>query len=120
MTDNFEIAKDLLLTKGEITGLTKGNSMKPLFRDGKDKAIILPITTPIKQNDVLLYRNADSQDTILHRVVKTKNGKLILRGDNLYYNENDIRQENIVGVLNAFYRNGKYYECNFLFERAYH
>ncbi len=111
MTDNFEIAKDLLLANGEITGLTKGNSMKPLFRDGKDKAIILPLTAPLKPNDILLYRNNVSQDIVLHRVVKIKNGKLTLRGDNLFYNEIDIKKEDIIGVLKAFYRNRKYYEC---------
>ncbi len=111
MIDNFNLAKEILETKGELTGKTQGNSMKPLFRSGKDNAVIVPLTQPPKKNDVLLYRNTKNDEIILHRVIKIKNGCAIYRGDNLYHNEYSIKKDDILGLLKGFYRNGKYYDC---------
>ncbi len=111
MIDNFDIAKSLLEQNREIVGLTSGNSMKPLFRSGKDKAVIIPFSKNFKVGDVLLYRNKTDDNLVLHRIVKFKNGFPVLRGDSMFVTENDIPPENIIGVLKGFYRNGKYYDC---------
>ena len=111
MSNNFEVAKDILKEKGELIGVTSGNSMLPLFRDQKDRAVITPLPEKLKLNDVLLYRKVSTNEVILHRIVKFKNGKPILRGDNLYRNETQIPKDDIIGIMKAFYRNGKYYEC---------
>lgn len=111
MIDNFDIAKSLLEQNGEITGLTSGGSMKPLFRSGKDKAVIIPASKFFKVGDVLLYRNKTDTDLVLHRIVKFKNGYPVLRGDSMFVTETDIPPENIIGLLKGFYRNGKYYDC---------
>lgn len=111
MIDNFDIAKTLLEQNGEITGDTAGNSMKPLFRSGKDKAVIIRAESKIKIGDVLLYKSSNADTLNLHRVVKiTKNGP-VLRGDSLFYNETNIARSNIIGILKGFYRNNKYYDC---------
>lgn len=111
MIDNFDIAKSLLEQNGEIIGLTAGNSMKPLFRSDKDKAVIIPLSKDLKVGDVLLYRNKTDEALVLHRIIKFKNGSPILRGDSMFITETDIPPENIIGVLKGFYRNGKYYDC---------
>ncbi len=110
MNNNFEVAKQLLQENGELVGNTSGNSMLPLFRDGRDRAVIRPLSREPKVNDLLLYRKSTTNEVILHRVIKTK-GNLVLRGDNLYRNETNISREDILGVMVAFYRGDKYYEC---------
>lgn len=110
-SNDFDIAKSVLTGKGELVGATSGNSMYPLFRDGKDRAIVIPITQNLKVNDVLLYRKSTTNEIILHRIIKFKNGKPVLRGDNLYYNEMHIPMTDILGVMKGFYRNEKYYDC---------
>ena len=111
MTNDFNIAKQLITEKGEITGVTSGDSMKPLFRSQKDSAVIVAITRPLTVNDVILYRKPTTNELILHRIIKINGEKLVIRGDNLYRNENNIPQDDIIGVLKAFYRGGKYFEC---------
>ncbi len=110
-SNNFDVVKGILAKKRELVGVTSGKSMYPLFRDGKDRAVIIPLPQKLKVNDVLLYRKAATNEVILHRIVKFKNGKPILRGDNLYFNETKIPMDDILGIMKGFYRNGKYYEC---------
>lgn len=111
MNNNFEIIKNILKEKGELVGVTSGNSMYPLFRDQKDRAVIVPLPPKLKINDVILYRKANTNEVILHRIVKFKNSKPIFRGDNLYHNETQIPKDDILGIMKGFFRNGKYYEC---------
>lgn len=111
MNSNFELAKSILKEKGSLTGVTSGESMRPLFRDGRDKAVIIPLTKAIMKNDVLLYRKAATNEVILHRVVKIKDGKPILRGDGTFINEPNVPQNDILGIMEGFYRGGKYYSC---------
>jgi len=111
MNSDFDTAKAILRDRGEITGVTSGNSMKPLFRSGKDRAVIIPKPDFLKVNDVLLYRKKSTNEVILHRVIKATDNGLIIRGDNLYFNETNVDEDDIIGVLKGFYRNGRYYDC---------
>ncbi|MBE6787318.1 MAG: hypothetical protein E7537_03115 [Ruminococcaceae bacterium] len=111
MINNFQIAKELLEQNGEITGATQGDSMKPLFRSGLDKAVIVTPPETLHVGDVLLYKNKTDNQVNLHRIVKiTKQGP-VLRGDNLYVKETNIPSEDIIGILKGFYRGNKYYDC---------
>lgn len=113
MENNFKNAAEVFKTKDEITGLTVGNSMLPLFRNNKDIAVVKKITEPIKVNDVLLYRKKNKADEyILHRLIKITDGGYVIRGDNTYFDETNVTDDDIIGVLSAFYRNDKYYECD--------
>ncbi len=111
MKNDFEIAKNLLEINGKISGVTSGKSMYPLFRDGKDSAIIKQLPQKLKVNDVVLYRKKSTNELILHRIVKFSGTKPILRGDSHFYNETNVLPEDIIGIMEGFYRSGKYYEC---------
>lgn len=111
MNNSFSIAKNLLEQNGEIIGVTKGNSMRPLFRDDKDRAVIAPLPPKIKRNDVLLYKKPQNDEVVLHRVIKIADGNPILRGDALYVRESNIPQSYIIGIMKGFYRGEKYYDC---------
>lgn len=111
MSNDFEIAKSLLATNGKITGLATGRSMWPLLRSNKDNAVITPVTRPFRKNDVVLYRKPTTNELVLHRIIKIHGDKLIIRGDNVYYKETGVKPEDIIGILEGFYKNGKYREC---------
>lgn len=111
MSNNFEIAKALLKENGKITGLATGRSMWPLLRSNKDNAVIVPVTRPFKKNDVVLYRKPTTDELVLHRIIKINGDRLIIRGDNVYYKETGIEPTDIIGILEGFYKNGKYRKC---------
>ncbi len=111
MNNSFSIAKNLLEQNGEIVGITNGDSMRPLFRDGKDRAVIIPLSRPIKTNDVLLYKKQTSDDVVLHRVIKVTANGPVFRGDSLYFKELNVNRTDIIGIMRGFYRNEKYYDC---------
>lgn len=111
MNNSFSIAKNLLDQNGEIIGATNGNSMRPLFRNGKDRAVIVPLWRPIKPNDVLLYKKQNNDDVVLHRVIKVTPNGPVFRGDALYFKESNINSADIIGIMRGFYRGKKYYDC---------
>lgn len=94
----------------ELMLCTSGVSMYPMLRHRKDMVVIVPVTRKLRVHDVPMYR-LKSGKVVLHRIIKvTKNG-YIIRGDNLHVKEKDITDDDIIGVLKGFYRNGKYYDC---------
>ncbi len=113
MENNFKNAHQVFKTSDEIVGLTVGTSMLPLFRSDKDMAVVKKIDRPLKVNDVLLYRKKGTDDEyILHRLIKLKKDGYVIRGDNLYINECNVSDHEIIGVMVGFHRDGKYYECD--------
>lgn len=112
MVSNFKNATLQFETNDEILGLTVGNSMLPLFRSNKDIAVVEKINRKLKVNDVLLYRKSGTEDLILHRLIKITDNGFVIRGDNCYNREINVKPEDILGILKAFKRNDKYYECD--------
>ena len=101
----------------EIMACTSGTSMYPMLRHRRDMVVIETVNRKLKKNDVPLYR-LKSGKLVLHRILKVTDNGYIIRGDNLYHKEYNITDDNIIGVLKAFYRDGKYYEC--ATSKAYH
>ena len=104
-------ADEVLSISNEVAVMTSGTSMRPMLRQHKDVVVIERVNRKLKKNDVPLYRRDGAEKLVLHRIVKIKDGRYIIRGDNNYYTEYDVTDENIVGVLKEFYRDGKYYNC---------
>lgn len=109
--NSLKTAAQALCEEEEISVLTAGISMRPMLRQHKDIAVIKRTNGRLKKNDVPLYHRKGSDKFILHRILKVTDDGYVIRGDNLFKNEYDIKDENIVGVLKAFYRNGKYIDC---------
>lgn len=96
--------------KTEVSALTKGASMRPMLREHRDIVVLEKVTGELKVGDVVAYPGAGNTYTI-HRIVRIKKGALIIRGDNNYFTEFNIKKEDIVGILKEFYRDGKYINC---------
>lgn len=99
---------------GVYASTTRGVSMRPLFRTGRDMVIIKPPIGELKKYDVVLYRDGKGK-YILHRIISVKDTYYVIRGDNTYVREH-VDKTRIIGVLTEFNRDGKHH---FVTERGY-
>ena len=100
--------EDVLAQEGRYVGPTVGVSMLPMLKERRDTIVVLPKTERLKPLDVALYRRGKAY--VLHRVLYPIDTGYIIRGDNCYSDEN-IREEDVIGVLSEFFRKDKHYYC---------
>ena len=101
--------EELLARDGYFVGPPVGVSMNPLLRMGRDVMVIRPCERP-HFLDVVLFRRDDGT-YVLHRIVGRTAKGYTLRGDNQFFNEYGVRQEQILGRMSDFCRNGKTISC---------
>ena len=110
-TYDINDALNQLKTQESAAFFTSGASMRPLLRTHKDIVIIARPAFPLAIGEVPLYKKRGVDKLILHRIIGIANdGTYIIRGDNTYKKEY-VKQEDIVGVMTALYRGGKYVDC---------
>lgn len=108
---SINTAEEQLKTNESAAFLTSGTSMRPLIRAHKDIVVISRVQKPLKEGDVPLYKKDGADKLILHRIIDiAPDGTYIIRGDNTYSKEY-IPQCDIIGVMTALYRGGKYIDC---------
>ena len=104
---------------GELTYSNVGVSMLPLLRQGKDLfTVVKKPPERCKAGDVVLYRRPPDQ-YVLHRIVAVRERDYVLLGDNCVSREYGIRDEDILGVMTGFVRNGKAHTVREPLYRAY-
>ena len=110
-THNLDLAKEILQSNESAAFLTSGASMRPLLRTHKDIVIISRANHPLSIGEVPLYSKKGVSKLILHRIIDiAPDGRYIILGDNTYRKEY-VPQEDVVGVMTAIYRGGKYIDC---------
>ena len=97
--------------KGTFTYTCKGVSMLPLLRQQKDLYTIEKKKDRCKKYDVVLYKRPP-KSFVLHRVVEVREQDYVILGDNCLEKEYGITDEDILGVMTSFVRNGKEYSVN--------
>ncbi len=100
------LIRETLEKNGEATFISAGRSMLPVIRDRKDAVTLVKPRRDIKPGDIVFYQR-DNGQFILHRVMFVNSDKYVMRGDNQWDNEYNIRRDQIIGVLKCFERNGK-------------
>lgn len=100
--------EDVLSEMGKYIGPTVGVSMLPMLKERRDTIVVLPKTERLKPLDVALYRRGSAY--VLHRVLYPTDTGYIIRGDNCYNDEN-VPEEAVIGVLTEFFRKDKHYYC---------
>lgn len=89
-----------------LTYTNVGVSMLPLLRQGKDLFTVRRKGPErCKPGDVALYRRGDAY--VLHRVIEARPNDYVILGDNCIAKEYGIRDEDIIGVMVGYVRNGK-------------
>ena len=96
--------EDILERDGVLVYKTRGRSMEPLLREGRDLVTIHRADAPLKKYDVALYRRGEQY--VLHRVIKVLDDRYLIRGDNTYTLET-VPCEAVIGVVEAFKRRGR-------------
>lgn len=100
----------LLKNDGKILVPPVGVSMWPMLKNRNDQVLVSVITSPLKINDVVLFKRKDGK-LVLHRIVKITDDGFIIRGDNCEHNE-FVEKTQILGVLTGFYKKERYFDCN--------
>ncbi len=107
MLDNSRtLVEDELSAHGTYASVTKGVSMRPLFKTDRDMVILEKPRGELRKYDVALYRDGTGK-YILHRVIAVKDNHYVIRGDNTYVREY-VAKDRIIGVLTEFNRAGKH------------
>lgn len=83
----------------------KGVSMLPMLRQGIDTVEIGSLPEKLKKFDLPLYQRRDGR-YVLHRIVRAGDTYTCI-GDNQYDYEPGIRQDQMIGLVTAFYRGEK-------------
>ena len=102
--------EDIIKENGVYVSTTVGVSMYPMLRNRRDTVMIKPVASRLKRYDVPLYRRGD--DYVLHRIVAVKPEGYVICGDNCMKREYNITDQQIIGVLDGFYRDGKEVDMN--------
>ena len=112
-----KIIEQAIAEDGKYVTITRGISMRPLFKEKRDTVILLPPNGRLKKYDVPLYRRGD--EYVLHRVIKVLPDSYIIRGDNCVKKEYGISDKDIICVLDSFYRGEKFHTVRELSYRIY-
>jgi hypothetical protein len=80
----------------------RGVSMLPMLRRGLDSVLLSPITGSLRKYDLPLYQRDDGK-YVLHRIVGAGSVYTCM-GDNQFRPETGLRQDQMIGVVTAFYR----------------
>ena len=110
--------EEQLSQDGFLLKETKGISMEPMLREGREQSFIKSIPAmgrEPRKGDVVLFRRSTG-DFVLHRIVGRKGQVFRIRGDNCMTREL-VERKDILGILAGFYRGETYVDCST--DRAY-
>lgn len=96
-----------LREQGFYVSTTVGYSMWPMLKNRRDRIVLRPLEEgeTLHRGDVPLYFRPSDGKYILHRILKVKEDRYIIRGDNTYALER-VPKAWVIGVLSEFYRKG--------------
>ena len=101
------LIEEMLTKNGSVTLTVAGMSMQPMIYHRRDTFTLERPEFPLKKYDLPLYKREDGS-FILHRIIKVhKDGSYTCRGDNQRQKEYPVLENQIIGVVKKFTRNGK-------------
>ena len=80
-----------------------GRSMRPFIIGGEDKALLLPVKSPVEVGDIVLAW-VDGRRYVVHRVVKTVGDSVTLEGDGNIIGEEHCSQADVVAKVEEVVR----------------
>ncbi len=107
ISDILDIIIEKLNNEGKVIFTPKGSSMRPLL-SGENSVVIEKISRRLKKNDIPFIFIKKTNSFIIHRVIKVeKNGLYVTCGDNNIQKEYNISDNDILGIVTGYYKNGK-------------
>jgi hypothetical protein len=94
---------------GSVTLTVTGDSMIPTLHHLRDAVVLAPFTDadwPPKPGRIVYAQRADGGQ-VMHRVIKTVSGGVILNGDGQVWLEGPIPRERIFAKVTTLRRNGR-------------
>ncbi len=107
--------EELLARDGFLLRQTKGASMEPMLRQGREESLIKAPHRQLRKYDVVLFKGPKDR-YILHRVIGREGDLYRIRGDNCMGTDL-VSEDRIIGILAGFYRGDTYVDC--FTDRAY-
>ena len=107
MEEMYPLIAEMLDIKGEVAFTVSGWSMQPMIYHRRDTVTLVKPKFPLRKYDLPFYKMDDGR-FILHRVIKVyKDGTYKCQGDNRWEPEDNICNDQIIGIVKSFNRNGK-------------
>ncbi len=100
--------EEYLSQNGEFFTTPHGDSMWPLLHNKKDSIHVVSVDGRLKKHDVALYIRSNGQ-YVLHRVMKVCEDSYVMCGDSQFVLEPGIKDSQVIGRLDGFYRGNKYH-----------
>ena len=107
----------MLRETGRVVYTTRGFSMRPLLRQGKDVVVIETPKEHWKKYDAVLFLRRNGQ-YVLHRILKVCGDKYWIVGDNCVSGEM-VSEDQMLGVLTSVRRGQRTIYTTDLFYRLY-
>lgn len=97
MEDVYPFIEESIKDGGQFILYPRGTSMNPSIYEGKDCVVLEEIREP-KKFDIVLYKRNSGQ-FVLHRIMKIKNGKYTMCGDNQFQFEKGLERNQLLAVV---------------------
>ncbi len=110
-SDNSNL-KEVLERFGVVSLKPKGVSMLPFIVAGRDTVVLkTPENLPYKKGSCVLFERKDGS-FVLHRVKKITESIVITIGDNVAKCDPPLKKEQILAVMEGYYKKGKYVDAS--------
>lgn len=108
----FAEVEELLAEGRQVTITVRGNSMRPLLRDGRDKVVLRKANDEdINKGAVMLFLYRGSH--VMHRVTRIEGDVITFEGDGNYKLQEIALRKDIIAVMEAVVRpSGRRIECS--------
>jgi len=84
-----------------------GSSMSPFIKNGDLVTLSPPDNPPPRSGDIMAFLHPHTGGLIVHRLVKTRGGHFIMKGDNRYGTDGSVPKEGLLGRVTGVKRGGK-------------
>ena len=119
-SDFIAVMQEAFRRGQELKFTPSGTSMLPMLDGKEDTVTFAPRPEKLKKYDVVFYWRPRTGQMVLHRLVRfSKDGTYVFSGDNQYYYEPGVRDEDILALMVAFTHKGKPRSVNDLSYRLY-
>lgn len=97
--------EEILEAEGSLTYSFRGVSMRPLLHQGRGLFIVEKREPPYHPGEVILFRRGSQY--VLHRIIEAGRESYTALGDNSVQPDENIRLQDILGVMTGFVRKGR-------------